>query len=54
MNQSQIDELYKLKELFDAGILTQEEMQAQKNKILSESQESTHDELKKEGSGTLL
>lgn len=48
MNQSQIDELYKLKELFDAGILTQEEMQAQKNKILSESQESTHDELKKE------
>lgn len=38
MTQTQIEELQELKRLFDAGILTEEEMKAQKAKILAQAE----------------
>ena len=54
MTQEQIDKLQELKKLFDAGILTQEEMQAEKAKILGTGSNEPYQEPSKEKSAVVV
>ena len=54
MTQEQIDKLQELKKLFDAGILTQEEMQAEKAKILGTGSNEPYQEPSQEKSAVVV